>query len=438
VIARAVRGEVQDGLVSRDRGHDRLRVLRIVARLNVGGPALHTTLLHGRLPKERYESRLVFGSPGPREGDWLALRGEGPAGLVHLPALGREIDAVSDAAAFASLWRIVRSFRPHVVHTHTAKAGALGRAAAILAGVPSIVHTFHGHVFAGGYFPPARSRLFVALERVLARHTDVVAAVSESVREELLALGIGRPEQVVVVPPGLDLEPFGRCEARRGELRAEIGLPPACPIVAIVARLAPVKGHEVFLAAAELVARAHPECRFVVVGDGERRAELEALVARRGMAGRTRFLGWRADLDRVLADADVVALSSWNEGAPIALIEALAARRAVVATRAGGVGDVVAHGETGLLVAPGDAAAMARAIDELLRDPSRRHELGRRGHDAVVAQYAASRLVADVDRLYRETAPALRARRRWRGARAARQSARRAGALAPSLGGERP
>ncbi|HWJ55609.1 MAG TPA: glycosyltransferase [Vicinamibacterales bacterium] len=377
----------------------RVRVLRIISRLNVGGPALHALLLNDRLDQRRYDSRLVAGRVGEAEGDYLALHGAVPERFVAVPALGREVRGWRDWSAFWSLVRLIRTFRPHVVHTHTAKAGTLGRIAAALCRVPVVVHTYHGHVFEG-YFSPFKTRVVVAIERLLAYQASALVAVTDRVRRDVLARGIGWPERVVVVPLGLDLDPLLAAPARRGELRAELGLAPAVPLVGIVARLVPVKAHETFLQAARAIAPVRPDVVFLVVGDGERRAGLEEAARTAGLAARIRFLGWRADLDRLYADLDVVVLTSKNEGSPVALIEAMAAGRPVVSTRAGGVEDVVIDGETGVVVPVGDAAAVARAVVDLLEDPARAERLGTAARASVIAQFASSRLVGDIDALY--------------------------------------
>jgi len=379
----------------------RVRVLRIIARLNIGGPALHATLLTERLSPERYDSLLVAGTEEPGEGNYLALRGQSLERLVVLPALGREIRGGQDLRALWQLVRLIRRVRPHIVHTHTAKAGTLGRLAARLAGVPVVVHTYHGHVLRG-YFSPAKTRLFLVMERLLARWTDRLLAVSEVVRSELLDLGVGTPDRFLVVPLGLDLSRFLECERAGGQLRAELGLGDDVPLIGIVARLVPIKAHEVFLEAAARLAADVPECRFLIIGDGERRAQLEMMARRPELAGRVRFLGWRSDLDRVYADLDVVVLTSRNEGSPVSLIEALASARPVVATRVGGVPDVVEDGVAGLLVPPDDGIALAVAVRSLLADPERGHAMGTAGRKRVAAAYSAERLLGDVDRLYME------------------------------------
>jgi glycosyltransferase involved in cell wall biosynthesis len=385
---------------AQDADFPRVRVLRVIARLNVGGPALHAVLLTERLDPTRYETRLVTGRVGDDEGDYLDLHGTAPAGLVSIPALGRDVRGGRDWSAFWELVRLIRRFRPHVVHTHTAKAGALGRLAAWLCRVPVVVHTYHGHVF-DSYFSPGMTRLVVAAERVLAGRAHALIAVTDRVRRDILARGIGRPDRVTVVPLGLDLDAMAAAPARRGELRRELGVSDATPLVGIVARLVPIKAHETFLEAARAIAPARPDAIFLIVGDGERRQALEAQVQELGLRARVRFLGWRADLDRLYADLDVVVLTSKNEGSPVALIEAMAAGRPVVSTRAGGVEDVVTDGETGLLVSVGDAAGVARAVLHLLDDPGDAARLGAAARDAVVPRFSGQRLVADIDALYR-------------------------------------
>ncbi|MGH7307127.1 MAG: glycosyltransferase [Candidatus Rokuibacteriota bacterium] len=378
---------------------ERIRVVRIIARMNVGGPAIHVTLLTERLDPRRYESLLVTGTEDRHEGNYLTLSRKRLDRLLVVPGLGREIRGLPDAAALGRLVRVLREARPHIVHTHTAKAGMLGRLAARWCGVPRIVHTYHGHVLQG-YFGRTKTRLFVGFERWLARRTDRLLAVSERVRQDLLDLGVGRRDRFDVVPLGLDLDRFMSAEAERGSLRREQGFSSRDLLVGIVARLVPVKMHEVFLRSAAEVSRRLPESRFVVVGDGERRAELETLARSLGLGGRVRFLGWRADLDRIYADLDVVVLTSRNEGSPVSLIEAMAAARPVVATRVGGVPDLVDHGVSGLLAPPGDAAAVAEAIVALLGDDDRRRRLGEAGRKRVYPAFSAQRLVADIDRLY--------------------------------------
>ncbi|MBA2449123.1 MAG: glycosyltransferase family 4 protein [Chloroflexi bacterium] len=382
---------------------EKLRVLRAITRLNIGGPAIHAIILTRGLQNDRFASVLVTGREGPREGSMRELavtRGVRP---LVLEELGREVSPTNDLRATLRMYRLICRARPHIVHTHMAKAGTAGRLAARLAGVPIVVHTFHGHTF-HSYFGRARTALLLQIERALARLTDRIVAVGEDQRREIVAYGIAPASKIVPIPLGLELEPMLKAERERGTLRAELGVDNRVRLVGIVARLVPIKAHDVFLEAASRVHTLAPTTRFLVIGDGERRAELEQLAADRGLADAVRFLGWRGDMQRVYADLDVVALSSNNEGSPVALIEAMAAARPVVATAVGGVPEVVCDGENGLLVPPRDPAALAEGILRLLREPERATAMGLAGRAHVYPRYAAGRLVADVERLYLELA----------------------------------
>lgn len=377
----------------------RIRVLRVIARLNVGGPAIHATLLTERLDPARYESRLVAGAVEPGEGSYLDLHRRQLPGLISIPELGREIRGLPDLKTIGRLVGLIREFRPHVIHTHTAKAGALGRLAALLCRVPVVVHTFHGHVLRG-YFSPAKTRAFLQIERWLGRGSSALVAVSPKVRDELAELGVGRAGQLHVVPLGLDLGRFRDYPEPRAEARAALGLPADAFVTSIVARLAPIKAHEVFLEAARRLHAVRPEAVSLIVGDGERAEALRALAVKLGVDASVRFLGWRADLERIYRASDAVALTSRNEGSPVALIEAMAAGRPVVSTRVGGVPDVVTDGETGLLVPMDDAAGVAAALTRVAADRALAARLGAAAQKDVLARYDASRLVRDIDALY--------------------------------------
>jgi glycosyltransferase involved in cell wall biosynthesis len=307
----------------------------------------------------------------------------------------RPLAPATDARAVVALRRELARFRPDIVHTHMAKAGTLTRTAArTMRHRPALVHTFHGHVLEG-YFRPAVQRAFIEVERALARMTDVLVAVSPHVRDDLLELRIGRPEQYRVIPLGFDLDAHRRVDAPSGELRARLGLGPDVPLVGCVGRLVPIKDVPTLLAAMVAV----PDAHLALVGDGELRTELEARVESLGLDGRVHFTGWLHDIPSLMSDLDVVALSSRNEGTPVALIEAGACARAVVATDVGGVRSVVEDGVNGLVVPPADPAALGAAITHLLGDPARRAAMGAAGRRAS-ARFDQDRLVSDVRVLY--------------------------------------
>jgi len=356
----------------------KIRVMRVIARLNIGGPAIHAILLTAGLDPDRFESTLVTGVEAAYEGNMLDLAVQKGVQPLVIPELGREISPLRDWMTLIKLYRLFRDRRPHIVHTHTAKAGTVGRLAARLAGVPVVVHTFHGHVF-HDYFGPLQTRVFIGIERFLASLSDRIVTVSDGQRREL-----------------------ADCESLRGQLRRELGIPEGMALVGVVARLTAIKNHRLFLDAARLLVEAGQEAMFLVVGDGELRAELEAYVAELGLAERVIFTGWRRDLSRIYADLDVVVLSSLNEGTPVSLIEAMAAAKPVVATRVGGVSDVVLDKKSGYLVQSKDMEGLTGGILALLRAPDKAREMGLAGRAAVHPKYASETLLANVEKLYLE------------------------------------
>lgn len=383
-----------------DRASAPIRILRVITRLNIGGPAIHAILLTRDLNDGvSFSSTLVTGTPGEREGDMADLALRNGVTPITMAALGREISPLDDLAALARMVKLVRRIKPDVVHTHMAKAGTVGRLAAQICGVPLIVHTYHGHVF-HGYFGRRKTQLFLTIERALALRTHRIVTVGESQRDEIASYGIASATKLEPIRLGLELWPFLDAEAHRGELRRELGIDEDTPLIGIVARLAPIKAHEDFFAAAAEVLKAKPKTCFLVIGDGERRAPLEQLVFNLGLQDRVRFLGWRRDMPRIYADLDVVVLTSRNEGSPVSLIEALAAARPVVSTAVGGVPEVVLDGETGLTVPVSDPRAMADGIVRLLRDRGEAERLAQAGRRHVFPRYDANRLVDDMRSLY--------------------------------------
>lgn len=367
-------------------------VLRLITRLNVGGPARHALLLTRGLANT-FPTVLATGRPAPSEGELTD-----PEVPVSRVPLVRPLRPRSDVAAFVAVRALAAQSGVRLVHTHTAKAGAIGRLAArSLPRRPRTVHTFHGHVL-DGYFSGPVERAFVETERALARTTDVLLAISPEIRDELLDMRVGRPSQWHVIPLGLDLDEFLAVQRPTGKLRSDLGLPDDIPLLGVVGRLTAIKDHETALRALELL----PGVHLALVGDGELRATIETSVARQGLSDRVHFTGWRDDMASVLSDLDVVVLSSRNEGTPVALIEALAAARPVVATDVGGVKAVVVDGVTGVLIPPGDAAALAVAVESLLQSPSRGAALAAAGRAHVAATFGSDRLLSDIRDLYAE------------------------------------
>ena len=281
----------------RPGGPPRLTVVRIIDRLNVGGPAIHAVLTAGGLDPERFRTVLVIGSVEPGEADMSYLLESQGIECVVIPSLGRELRPLRDIHTAWQLFKVIRRERPDVVHTHKAKAGALGRTVAALMGVPVIVHTFHGHVLRG-YFGPAKSRFFLGLEQILARFTTKLVALSDRLVTELADdLKVAPRERFQIVPLGFDLAPFAACERGvGGVLRDQIGVGPDAKLLAIIGRMVPVKGHDTFVAAAAELARTRADVHFVFVGGGELEDRVRQDVADRGLSSRAHFLGWQRDL----------------------------------------------------------------------------------------------------------------------------------------------
>lgn len=375
-----------------------IRVMRVFSRLNIGGPSLHVIHLSSGLIEFGFETLLVVGTTDPHEGDFFDLARARGVDPKVLPEFGRALRPMNDLRTLSRLYRLMRRERPQVVHTHTAKAGALGRIAALLARVPVVVHTYHGHVLAG-YFHPATSVLFRWVERSLAPATDLLLTVSESVKSDLVGLGVARASQVLVMPLGLDLQPLAG-PLPRGILREQAGWPCDSRVVGVVGRLVPIKDLDSFIDASVILAATAKDVRFAVVGDGEERARLERR-ARARLGDRVHFFGWRKDPTAVFGDLDVVVNTSLNEGTPVALIEALAARRPVVATAVGGTPDLLEDGRFGALVPARSPEEIARAIRAALDSPALSDRMAAKGQARVLERYSVARLLKDMAALYR-------------------------------------
>jgi glycosyltransferase involved in cell wall biosynthesis len=369
--------------------------------MNIGGPAYHVSLLSGLLDPDAYETLLVSGTIGPGEASFEELAERYDARLELLDSLGPEFSPLRDARAFFALRRTIRRFRPHIVHTHTAKAGFLGRiAAATFRPRPIAVHTFHGHVLEG-YFGPLASAFYRFVERALAHVSDRLVAVSAATVDDLVRLRVAGRERFEVIPVGLDLRPFLQLSSEHGAaFRREIGAARQDLILLYAGRLVPIKRVDRAIRAVARVRATGVPARLAIVGDGPLRADLTALRDSLGLAESLVFLGYRQHLAEAIAGADIAILTSENEGTPVFLIEAAAGATPAVATAVGGVPDVVTA-ETGRLVSPDDVTGLADAIAALARDPHLRSALGRRAREHVRERFAHERLLEDVDGLYR-------------------------------------
>jgi len=375
----------------------KIRICRVIARLNIGGPAIHVLNLSSLMDRDRFETLLITGRVGPNEGEMDYLAKSLGVTPVVIPALGRDISPLSDVKSILCLWRIIRRYKPHVVHTHTAKAGTVGRIAAALGRVPVIVHTFHGHVL-HGYFSPLKSKCFIAIERVLSLLTTRIITLSPQQREEL-GRCIGAKRKMEIIRLGFDLSKFlAPCE--KMVARKNLGLPGEKWIVASVGRLTAVKNLALFVDVAEKLSLKRRDLLFIVVGDGEDRKKIENLVKNKRLSDRILFLGWQREIEKVYKAIDLLVLTSKNEGTPVAIIEAMASGCPVVAAPAGGVVDLVEHGVTGLLAGPEDADDFVDKVEQILDDPQLRQRLVASARGFVTSHYRLDRLLDEMSRLY--------------------------------------
>jgi glycosyltransferase involved in cell wall biosynthesis len=380
-----------------------LRVLRIITRLNIGGPATHVMLADRGLSARGWETCLVHGAVEPDEAEIDLQSFELPT--VRLSSMRRPIRPAMDARAFAGVVAAIRHYRPHVIHTHLSKAGLIGRTAAIATSRSIRVHTFHGTIF-GGYFGSTMSGGIVRAERLLGRQTDRVIALSPTQRDELLRERIAPASRIAVVPLGVDLARFGAVD--RTTARSALGVSPDAMVIAAIGRLVPIKRIDRLIRAFAQVRERVPSSELWLVGDGSERPALEALTGSLDLSDSVRFVGWSGATPDWYAAADIVALTSEREGTPLALIEAAASGRPVVAMAAGGVADIVVDGTTGYVVPVDDVAVFADRVTALACDPISRSRMGNAAPAHALA-FDGDRLVDDLDRLYRD---ALRERAR--------------------------
>jgi len=378
-----------------------IRVLHIITRLIVGGAQENTLLsVEGldRLPE--YEVTLVTGVDNGPEGDLLE-RARRTTRLVIVPELGRSINPLSDVVAFYKLYRVIRTGRYHIVHTHSSKAGVLGRLAAKLAGTPIVVHTLHSLVF-HDYQPWLVNRLWWAVKMLCAPLTDHFISVSSVISQKAIAAGIGRPEKFTTIYSGMELDWFLDSKVDPGAVRREFGIPEDAPVVGKIARLFSLKGHDQLLDAAPEIVRRHPNVRFLLIGDGLLYEHLRSRAREAGILDNFVFAGLipRERIPEMIAGMDVVVHTSLREGLARVLPQALAMGKPCVSFDLDGAPEVVVPGETGFLVKPGDVRELADAISELLANPQLRARMGEAGRHRVDPAFRAETMVEQIASVY--------------------------------------
>ncbi|HRY33537.1 MAG TPA: glycosyltransferase [Bacteroidales bacterium] len=384
-----------------------IRVLRIINRFNLGGPTYNAVNLTRYLPGD-FETLLYGGMHEAGEASSCYIAEQAGVEYHILNRMHRAIRPLDDSLSYLEIARIIRDFRPHIVHTHASKAGALGRAAAIRARVPVIVHTFHGHVL-DSYFSPLKNRIFTGIERSLARRTDSIIALSEKQKNDLTQLlGPDKARKIAVIPLGFDLDKFlAPQQEKRRQFRERYGLDDHVVAAGIIGRLVAVKNHRLFLEAVRQ-ASIHAKQPFhaFITGDGEEREKLEKTAEEMGILFNTStvqrkhailsFTSWIKEMDTVMAGLDFVALSSFNEGTPVSLIEAQAAGKAMVSTRVGGIEDIVQEGITALLSDPGDEAAFVANFIRMIDDHDLRMSFSGPAREWTQRRFSHRRLADDM------------------------------------------
>jgi len=381
-------------------GSGRIRVLHLITRLEHGGAPISMLNTLARMDRSRYDSHIVTGRTEDPEKEMIPYARSCGLRVIVVPGLVRDVRPWRDLLALIGLIRIIRQGRYDIVHTHTSKAGFVGRLAAWLCGVKKIVYSPHGTILEG-YFGAATTRAFVALDRVAAHVTDRIIGLTRLEIEQYLAAGIGRPEQYTFIYNGIDLEAFAARRANRAEKRAELRIPEDAFVALTVGRLVPIKGHRYLIDAVVEAADRIPGLIVLVAGDGPLRAELEQHAAAADVSDRVRFLGTREDVPELLSCSDLFVLPSLNEGLGLVLVEAMTMEVPCVATDVGGVAEVV-EGGTGMLVPPRDPHALADAIVRLADDPKRARRMGARGKARAEEAFSIQRTVEETEALYEE------------------------------------
>ncbi len=384
-----------------------IKNLHVITRLDMGGSAQNTLLTCLGLSKMNYEVILVHGlslesqmTASEKRSVARQIENATYNGLrvIAVPSLVRKINPVQDIKTFWSLYRLMLREKPTIVHTHTSKAGILGRLAARVTAVPCIVHTFHGHVFYG-HFGPLTTKFFLVIERVFASFTKRMIALTDGEKNDYLKFEICEKDKIVTIHSGVNIERFLKAKVKKEEKKKTLGVNPNHPVVGTVGWLLPIKGPKPLLNAMKRIWQDHTDVELVFVGKGELEESLKKDAMNMGVSEKVKFLGWRDDIHEIIPIFDVFVLPSLNEGMGRVLVEAMASGRPIVASRAGGIPDLVIHEQTGLLVSPADESGLADAIHRILQDPEKAKIMGQKGK-ARSKRFSVESMVAKIDALY--------------------------------------
>jgi len=398
-------------LVFHSKVNKHIKVIHVITRMDMGGSAQNTLLTALHHDFQHYNVWLIKGSTLESAmtktetklvEDQLETAKKQGIEIIDVPSLVRRISPINDLRALVALFRLMRKIEPHIVHTHTSKAGILGRLTAWLARVPTIIHTPHGHVFYG-HFGRSLSRIFLQVEKLLGIITHHQIALTPEEGKDYLNLGVAKSKNISVIHSGVDLNCFKRSTTKSNPKRNELGIPPDSLVVGYVGWLIPIKGVTYLVDAMAEVLQRHPNSLLVLVGKGDEKGEEEVKLSKQvenlGIVDNVRFLGWRPDVNEIMGCFDIFVLPSLNEGMGRVLVEAMANGLPIVASSVGGIPDLVKHGENGLLVPPADEGSLERAISALLSDEARRKHMGETGK-RICSPYSIEAMVEKIDDLY--------------------------------------
>ncbi len=374
---------------------EKIKILYVISRLNIGGPTFHVLSLTQKFSNGSFESCLISGSPEVQEGHLSPQE----QGIKHffIPSLQRSLHPIKDMITFLKLLKLIFKIKPHIVHTHQAKAGLLGRLAGIVAGVPVRIHTFHGHVF-HSYFSKWKTKAFIILERWLAKHSHLIA-ISPSQKKELEYF-LKNPPSLTMLPLALPLKHLHE-KTKTRTLRQELNIAQETVLIGIVGRIAPIKNHHFFLNVVEKISSLNSQVKFLIIGDGENRPEIKDKIKEKNLQKNIIILGWRNDLQNIYSSLDIVVLTSLNEGTPVSLIEALAAGKPVISTNVGGVSDIVQNHKNGFLIDHFDLDEFVSKLRVLIEDKILREKMGQSTQQEILNRYDEEKIREQMSDFYK-------------------------------------
>lgn len=377
-----------------------IKIINLLSRMNIGGPSVHAVLLTKYLNDKDFTSMLVSGILSEGEGDMSYLVDQYQIEHRTIKTLQREISPVDDVKAIIELYKLFKKEKPQIVHSNLAKAGMVGRLAAWLAGVPVILHTYHGHVFSG-YFSSFKTSIYILIEKYIALLSTKIISVSEMIKKDICSVyKITSEKKVAVIPLGFELEKMESLDQYRGTFRTRFSIPQDAPVIGIVGRITGIKNHELFVDIANILLQQNRSIHFLIVGDGDLRKEIEEKVSILDIAENIHFTGWITETAKMYADLDMMLLTSKNEGTPVTVIEAMYYKIPVISSNVGGLSDLIDNTRTGFLINSLNAEDYIQDILKLVGSDLEREKMSQAAHEFIIDNFSINRLIADIRGLY--------------------------------------